>query len=61
MSYLSDGVNLYEVVYERDERNYGRAGGSLHVLVVRDVQTDVARRMGSLERALCEPVAVPVP
>lgn len=54
--YITDGVDMYEVVYERDDQNYGRLGGELHVFVVRHVNTGVGRRMGEIERAAYEPV-----
>ena len=52
MSYLTDGVHLYENLGSSE--NFGLAGGSW--LTVRDCKTDVVRKMCQLEQALCEPV-----
>lgn len=52
MSYVTDGVHLYEI--EGYERNYGRIGGL--VWLVRDVISGAFRRVWPLEQALCEPV-----
>ncbi len=55
MSYLTDGVHLYESLDWRE--NFGLAGGRW--LTVRDCSTDTVRAMSELELALCEPVARP--
>lgn len=54
MSYLTDGVHLYEQLGWC--QNFGRAGGGW--LTVRDCLTEVVRSMSELELALCEPVPV---
>jgi hypothetical protein len=56
VEYLTDGLNLYEVVAEGRVRNFGRAGGVLGYLLVRDCVTELQRRIGALELALCDPV-----
>lgn len=53
VSYLTDGVHLYENLGWR--RNFGLTGGGW--LDVRDCVTDTVRRMCELELALCEPVS----
>jgi hypothetical protein len=53
VSYLTDGVHLYESLGWC--RNFGLAGGGW--LTVRDCATDAVRRLSDLELALCEPVA----
>jgi hypothetical protein len=53
MSYLTDGVHLYESLGWC--RNFGLAGGGW--LTVRDCTTDAVRALSELELALCEPVA----
>jgi hypothetical protein len=52
MSYLTDGVHLYEKLGWC--QNFGLAGGGW--LTVRDCLTDAVRSMSELELALCEPV-----
>lgn len=52
MSYLTDGVRLYEDLGAC--QNFGLTGGSW--LTVRDCRTDTVRTMCQLEQALCEPV-----
>ena len=52
MSYLTDGVHLYENLGLCE--NFGLTGGSW--LTVRDCRTDTVRTMSQLEQALCEPV-----
>jgi hypothetical protein len=52
VSYLTDGVHLYEELGWC--QNFGRTGGGW--LTVRDCATGVVRSMSDLERALCEPV-----
>ena len=52
MSFLTDGVHLYENLGSCV--NFGLAGGSW--LTVRDCRTDAVRTMCQLEQALCEPV-----
>ena len=52
MSYLTDGVHLYEELGWC--QNFGRTGGGW--LTVRDCFTGVVRSMSELELALCEPV-----
>jgi hypothetical protein len=53
MSYLTDGVHLYESLGWC--QNFGLAGGGW--LTVRNCATDTVRALGELELALCEPVA----
>jgi hypothetical protein len=53
MSYLTDGVHLYEKLGWC--QNFGLAGGGW--LTVRDCLTDTVRSMCELELALCEPIA----
>jgi hypothetical protein len=52
MSYMTDGVHLYEQLGWC--QNFGLAGGGW--LTVRDCLTDAVRSMSELELALCEPV-----
>ena len=52
MSYLTDGVHLYENLGWR--KNFGLAGGGW--LAVRDCLTDTVRVMCELELALCDAV-----
>jgi hypothetical protein len=52
MSYLTDGVHLYEMLGSYE--NFGLRGGSW--LTVRDCRTDTVRTMSELEQALCYPV-----
>ena len=55
MSYLTDGVHLYETLHSC--QNFGLAGGAW--LTVRDCLTDAVRALNELELALCEPVPSP--
>lgn len=52
MTYLTDGVHLYETI--RWCQNFGLTGGGW--LTVRDSRTGNVRVMCQLEAALCEPV-----
>ena len=52
VSYLTDGVHLYEAIGWR--QNFGLKGGGW--LSVRDCRTGDVRAMCELELALCEPV-----
>ena len=52
MSYLTDGVHLYEQLGWCE--NFGLAGGGW--LTVRDCLTGVVRSMSELELGLCDPV-----
>jgi hypothetical protein len=52
MSYLTDGVHLYEQLDWC--QNFGLTGGGW--LTVRDCLTETVRSMSELEVALCEPV-----
>jgi hypothetical protein len=54
VSYLTDGMNLYEKLASCE--NFGLAGGNW--LTVRDCRTDIMRTMCQLEQALCEPVRI---
>ena len=53
VSYLTDGVHLYEAIGWR--QNFGLKGGGW--LSVRDCRTGEERAMCELELALCEPVS----
>jgi hypothetical protein len=53
VSYLTDGVHLYEKIGWC--QNFGLTGGGW--LTVRDCVTDAVRSMCELEQALCEPIA----
>ena len=55
MSYLTDGVHLYEKLHSC--QNFGLAGGAW--LTVRDCLTGTVRALSELELALCEPVRRP--
>ena len=50
MTYLTDGVHLYEV--EGTVTNYGLLGGMF--AIVRDCVTGAIRDMSELEQALCD-------
>lgn len=52
VSYLTDGVHLYENLGSC--QNFGLAGGIW--VTVQDCRTDTVRTMCQLEQALCEPV-----
>jgi hypothetical protein len=51
MSYLTDGLRLYEVVAEQADRNYGRLGGWIRKTLARDCASDEIRVMDDLEVA----------
>jgi hypothetical protein len=51
-----DAGCLYEVVSRRTVENYGLRRGVIRYVVVRDVVTEQARRVGPLELALLDPV-----
>lgn len=54
--YLTDGVDLYEVIDNRRVQNYGRTGGFLGVTLVRNCLTDDVFVMGEFHRLLCTDV-----
>jgi hypothetical protein len=49
--YFTDGVHLYEVVYELVVQNYGLAGGQIRTVIVRDSVSEAMGALGDLELA----------
>lgn len=56
MRYFTDGRRLFEVVSERSVENYGRRGGLLSSVVLRDVVSEESAVFGELDLLAYEPV-----
>ena len=49
MTYLTDGVHLYEVASERVVQNFGRVGGVIRTVILRDCVSEATAAVGDLE------------
>src|SRR6202012_1957837 len=56
VTYITDGIHLYEILHCRSIRNYGLRGGGFVTLIVRDCVTEDPWWMSELEVAACSPV-----
>lgn len=51
MTYLTDGVHLYEIAAERAVKNYGLVGGVIRYVIVRDCLTEAVYKIDELQLA----------
>jgi hypothetical protein len=51
MTYLTDGVHLYEIAAERVVKNYGLAGGFIRYVVIRDCVSEAVCKIDELQLA----------
>ena len=51
MTYLTDGIHLYEIAAERVVKNYGLAGGFIRYVVIRDCVSESTYRIDELQLA----------
>lgn len=58
MRELTDGLHIYEVAFDRMMQNFGRLGGYLRVIVVREkcMGDDGWFRLGPASLAICQEV-----
>lgn len=56
MTYLTNGTRLFEVLSDASQRNYGRLGGFLRCLIVRDCMTEEEGSLSGLELLMCREV-----
>jgi hypothetical protein len=54
--YLTDGVRLYEVATRRTVQNYGRAGGVIRYMILRDCVTEDLASVDELQLLALQPV-----
>ena len=58
MTYLTDGIHLYEIAEQRTVQNYGRLQGTIRYLIIRDCVTEAVARIGELDLAALSEVPV---
>jgi hypothetical protein len=51
MTYLTDGIHLYEIAAERVVQNYGLAGGLIRYVVIRDCASEAICKIDDLQLA----------
>jgi hypothetical protein len=51
MTYLTDGVHLYEIAAMRAVKNYGLVGGSIRYVIIRDCVSDATYKIDELQLA----------
>jgi hypothetical protein len=51
MSYLTDGVHLYEIVDQRTVQNYGLRRGTISYVIIRDCVSEAVARIDDLHLA----------
>ena len=51
MTYLTDGVRLYEVAAERVVKNYGLTGGFIRYVIIRDCVSEAVHKIDELHLA----------
>jgi hypothetical protein len=51
MSYLTDGVHLYEIVDRRTVRNYGLRRGTISYVIIRDCVSEAVAKIDDLHLA----------
>jgi hypothetical protein len=58
MKYVTDGIHLYEIADQRTVQNFGRLGGTIRYVLIRDCVTEAVARMGELDLAALSEVRV---
>jgi hypothetical protein len=51
MTYLTDGIHLYEIAAERAVENYGLRGGIIRYVMIRDCVSEAIYKMDDLQLA----------
>ena len=51
MSYLTDGVHLYEIVDRRTVQNYGLRRGTISYVIIRDCVSEAVAKVDDLHLA----------
>jgi hypothetical protein len=51
MTYLTDGVHLYEIAAERVVQNYGLAGGVIRYVIIRNCVSEAVHKVDELQLA----------
>jgi hypothetical protein len=49
MTYLTDGLHLYEIADQRTVQNFGLLRGSISYTIIRDCVTEAVAKVGDLE------------
>jgi len=59
MTYLTDGIHLYEIAAERVTKNYGLTGGFIRYVVIRDCVSEAICKVDELHLAALSEVRCP--
>jgi hypothetical protein len=51
MTYLTDGIHLYEIAAERTVKNYGLVGGIIRYVIIRDCVSEAIYKVDELQLA----------
>ncbi len=51
MQYLTDGIHLYEIAARRTVQNYGRRGGTISYVTIRDCVSEAVANVDDLQLA----------
>ena len=51
MTYLTDGIHLYEIVTRRTVENYGLRRGTISYVIIRDCVTETTAKIDDLHLA----------
>ncbi len=57
MTYLTDGIHLYEIAAQRTVENYGLLRGTIRYAVIRDCVTEAVATMSELDLATLSEVS----
>ena len=57
MTYLTDGIHLYEIAAERAVKNYGVLGGIIRYVIIRDCLTEAVYKIDELHRSRLAPAS----
>jgi hypothetical protein len=58
MTYLTDGIHLYEIADQRTVQNYGLQRGTIRYVIIRDCVTEAVEKIGELDLAALSEVRV---
>lgn len=58
MTYLTDGIHLYEIAAQRTVQNYGLRRGTISYTIIRDVVTEAVAAVDDLHLAALSEVRV---
>ena len=61
MTYLTDGVHLYEIADQRTVQNFGLLRGSISYTIIRDCVSEAVAKIGDLDLAALSEVGAPGP